>query len=405
MDALDIVLHKDKALPYFQPVIGADKQDVIGYEVVGRFKNEEEIISLGSFFQDQSVPEEYRLDMDEYIQDQAIQKYIDEEQDGNLFLNVDANLLVGDGADKFISRLRAREENEDFDMTRVVLIITEHDFHGEVSHLKYFIQYVQSVGIKVAIDDVEKSGTHLDRIAYLRPNIIKVNMDLIDDGSFPDVYREVLHSLSMLSRKIGAALLFKRISTFNQLNYAWRHGARYYQGSYLEKDLSDFVDPFKYKESLKKDFHHFLDFERKKIKAQLTLSEKLNIRLQEALHDLKDQKDYDHLAQVVAKRLDDLCFRVYICNEDGFQQSGNAVKVEGTWEYHPEDKSKNWSWRPYFLENIIRMNYEGRGFLSDLYTDIHKDELIRTYSSPINEQMYVFIDIPYSYLFEQDFLL
>ncbi|WP_269758308.1 hypothetical protein [Thalassobacillus sp. C254] len=45
MDALDIVLHKDKALPYFQPVIGADKQDVIGYEVVGRFKNEEEIIS------------------------------------------------------------------------------------------------------------------------------------------------------------------------------------------------------------------------------------------------------------------------------------------------------------------------------------------------------------------------
>ncbi|WP_054637013.1 EAL domain-containing protein [Thalassobacillus sp. C254] len=192
--------------------------------------------------------------MDEYIQDQAIQKYIDEEQDGYLFLNVDANLLVGDGADQFISRLRAREENEDFDMTRVVLIITEHDFHGEVSHLKYFIQYVQSVGIKVAIDDVEKSGTHLDRIAYLRPNIIKVNMDLIDDGSFPDVYREVLHSLSMLSRKIGAALLFKRISTFNQLNYAWRHGARYYQGSYLEKDLSDFVDPFKYKESLKKGF-------------------------------------------------------------------------------------------------------------------------------------------------------
>ncbi|WP_054637014.1 EAL-associated domain-containing protein [Thalassobacillus sp. C254] len=118
------------------------------------------------------------------------------------------------------------------------------------------------------------------------------------------------------------------------------------------------------KKALKKDFHHFLDFERKKIKAQLTLSEKLNIRLQEALHDLKDQKDYDHIAQVVAKRLDDLCFRVYICNEDGFQQSGNAVKVEGTWEYHPEDKSKNWSWRPYFLENIIRMNYEGRGFLS-----------------------------------------
>ncbi|WP_269758309.1 EAL-associated domain-containing protein [Thalassobacillus sp. C254] len=48
---------------------------------------------------------------------------------------------------------------------------------------------------------------------------------------------------------------------------------------------------------------------------------------------------------------------------------------------------------------------KGEAFCLDLYTDIHKDELIRTYSSPINEQMYVFIDIPYSYLFEQDFLL
>ncbi|GAF13889.1 hypothetical protein JCM19045_3175 [Bacillus sp. JCM 19045] len=51
------------------------------------------------------------------------------------------------------------------------------------------------------------------------------------------------------------------------------------------------------------------------------------------------------------------------------------------------------------------MNVEKKGILSDLYTDIERDEQIRTYSYPISSNQYVFIDIPYDYLFEQDDLL
>ncbi|MDO6749827.1 EAL-associated domain-containing protein, partial [Gilvimarinus sp. 1_MG-2023] len=83
---------------------------------------------------------------------------------------------------------------------------------------------------------------------------------------------------------------------------------------------------------------------------------------------------------------------IYICNEEGIQLSSNAEKnAIGEWELHYEGRNKNWSWRPYFFENVMRMNVEKKGLLSDLYTDIERDERIRTYSFPISETLYVFL--------------
>ena len=51
------------------------------------------------------------------------------------------------------------------------------------------------------------------------------------------------------------------------------------------------------------------------------------------------------------------------------------------------------------------MRNEKRGILSDLYTDIETVETIRTFSYPINNKEYVFLDLSYSYLYENDGLL
>ncbi len=144
----------------------------------------------------------------------------------------------------------------------------------------------------------------------------------------------------------------------------------------------------------------------KKVKAQLNLTNLLNQQLKTAMNQVKAGASYDETILTVAKVCDRLIFRAYICNEEGIQQSSNAEKdPQGTWVLHEEGRSKNWSWRPYFLENIVRMTIEKRGILSDLYTDIDRNERIRTYAYPISPSVYLFLDIPYDYLFEQDGLL
>ncbi len=107
---------------------------------------------------------------------------------------------------------------------------------------------------------------------------------------------------------------------------------------------------------------------------------------------------------VIAEELSNVCFRLYICDENGFQKSSNYVKKNEDWILEPEYVKKNWSWRPYFLENIIRMSYEKKGILSDLYNDIETGENIRTFSYPIDNMHYIFLDISYSFLYERDVL-
>ena len=93
-----------------------------------------------------------------------------------------------------------------------------------------------------------------------------------------------------------------------------------------------------------------------------------------------------------------------MCNEEGFQITGNVFKKKKNGCFS-RSISKNWSWRPYFLANILQMRISGKGFFSDIYSDLETGERIRTFSYPLEGDMYLFIDLPYAYLYEQDGLI
>lgn len=133
---------------------------------------------------------------------------------------------------------------------------------------------------------------------------------------------------------------------------------------------------------------------------------KLNEKFNNIVPSINPKDSLDEIILKIGNECTEYAFRVYITNDEGIQQSSNAEKIEdGNWVLRPEGKQKNWSWRPYFFEGIIRMNVEKKGILSDLYTDIDRNEPIRTYSIPLQNNLYLFIDIPYHYLFEKEGLL
>ncbi len=103
---------------------------------------------------------------------------------------------------------------------------------------------------------------------------------------------------------------------------------------------------------------------------------------------------------------DEMFFRIYVTDADGFQKTANYIYTKDAWRQDLTVKGKNWSWRPYFIENVIRMNHDQTGgILSDIYNDIETGERIRTFSYPIDENLYVFMDISPMYLDEHEDLL
>ena len=401
MDALDILTDLEHVVPFFQPIFSADEQRIIGYEILGRYLSGEQVVSLGPFLLDKNIPDEYRLEVDQVILTKALEKAVSLDEDILLFVNRDIDILANDSSEAFLQLLIQFQE-KGIALDRIVLEISTDGPKPKFDHL---LNYYRTYGIKIAIDKLGDESSHLDLIGQLKPDIVKVDLQPLRSSTPSPTYKDILYSLSILARKMGAMLLFENIEMTYQLQFAWQHGGRYYQGYYLEKPSCDFISRDVLKHKLRAEFHEFILYEKKKLESLVLITARFHNRLQELLYKNRKTLDYEELLKVLAKELDQIALRIYICDEDGFQKSPNMLNRYNQWVVQLEYLQKNWSWRPYFLENIIKMRNEKKGILSDLYRDIETGETIRTFSYPLNTRDYLFIDLTYDFLYQNENLL
>lgn len=395
MDALDILTDLEHVVPFFQPIFNAEEHKIIGYEVLGRYITEKENISLGSFFHDDSIPEEYRIEVENVVFAKAMEiASLSIEQDLLWFVNRDAGLLMMDHGEGFLQLLLSFQDRG-VSPEQIVLELSD----GNVkSHIEHLIHYYKSFGIKIAMDKVGSESSYFDRIAGIEPEILKIDMSSLRSNHAGPAYLDVLHSLSILARKIGATLLFENIETPYQLQFAWKNGGRFYQGFYLKKPQPALLEKEILKEKLKSEIHGFILSEKKRLQSFYDLRTELHMKFHDLISRNKKEQGTNELLLALGENLDGIAFRMYICDEDGFQKSPNLYKSGDGWLLQPKYENKNWSWRPYFLENIIRMRTGKRGILSDRYSDIETGEVIRTFSLPLNEKEFLFVDLCASYL-------
>ncbi|WP_019242485.1 MULTISPECIES: EAL domain-containing protein [Bacillus] len=398
MDAMEVLTNLESLQPYFQPIFSADEHVVIGYEILGRYVYDSDVVSLGTFFHDETIPEEYRIDVDNRILELALEKLMNEDGDFLIFINRDPNLLMLDYGEDFLEIVKKYvSENE---MSRIVIELSEKKFAGDLESLHHLLSYYKTYGIKIAIDHLG-GDNHLDRISLLSPHILKVNLEQLKSQGW-NSQKDIISSLGIIARKNGATLLYESIETVYQLQFAWRNGGRYYQGFYLAEPNASLIEKELLKDRFRQECHSFITSEKKNLEQKFNTKKKLQEDVQNIIQKIKiTSSDYSELHDL-AVMLEHYAFRLYICDEDGFQKSPNIFKKEGNWLVQNEYKSKNWSWRPYFLKTIIKMRNDQKGELSDSYSDIETGETIRTFSIPLNENDYLFVDISYDYLYEHD---
>lgn len=166
----------------------------------------------------------------------------------------------------FLNELLAFEK-KGMNLQRIVLEITERNYKGDFDQFDHLLQYYKTYGIQIAIAKIDSDSNYFDRIGQIEPDILKINLHSLKSSSNGAGMNDVLYSLSMLARKIGATLLFENIEMEYQLQYAWKNGGRYYQGYYLCKPSADLIDRDFLKDRLKTKFHDFIAFEKKKLES------------------------------------------------------------------------------------------------------------------------------------------
>ncbi|MGI8314817.1 EAL-associated domain-containing protein [Halobacillus mangrovi] len=403
MDPLDIVSDLHYVKPVYQPIVSAIKHDVIGYEVLGRYNNEGSWMSLGPFFHDEEVPDEFKVEVDQHLLKIAMTEMLQSKTEGSLFINRNAKQLMVNNGEDLLQTLLLFEQ-KGFSMGRIVIEVTEHDFDEEFEVLSHLLQYYKTYGIQIAVDHVGAKSSNIDRIRQLEPHILKIDTTIIRNQN-ADGFHDVMYSLSMLARRIGAALLFENIEDDFQLHFAWKHGGRFYQGFFLAKPSDYLVTKEALTLNLTQKIAAYITREKSLVEQRLHLITQWENKVRELLPKWEGPKKVDAFIDLVKDRFHQESFRMFVCNSDGQQISSNFRKRVNSWELEPEQRGSNWAFRPYFLENVVQMKSTGKGILSDNYSDIDTKEMIRTFSMPVSDQYFLFIDIRYSFIFDHECLL
>lgn len=400
MDPLEVIDRMEDIHAYLQPVIDADRYEVAGYEVLGRIVEDGRTHSLVPFFLNTQVPDEYKWEVDQLLYKQAVDKVLELPGSPRMFFNVlPAVLGPLDGVEALMELFHHFEE-KGLEKNRVVFEIKVEGFEWNLDELSHVILYMKASGFEVAIDDVRVNDTHLDQFSKLEPSIIKVDVSDLNQTSSYYTYSEILDTLAFFARKLGAALHFKGIEDAHQLHISWRHGGQYFQGFYLGQPQPAPLKRDSKKEAVRKDIHSFIDMHHRSLNRQIELLSWMDTKVLETWDiNRSSEKLLEHLTGIFDKE----AFRMYICDKYGYQQSVNWIKREETgWSADENAKGKNWSWRVYFLDHVVEMQFNKNGMLSDKYRDIETNENIRTYSFPLNEELYIFIDLDPLFLYEKN---
>lgn len=401
MDVLAIIDKIENIEVLFEPIYSADEHMIVAYEALGQLATDEETINIIDFLYDTSVPSYIRSEVEQSFIKQVLELAEEELEENRLFIPCNPELFMNDFGDSYIQLLK--DHVDESLLSHLYLTMRVNHYNGELKQLIHPLRYLKTYGIKLVLDQLN-SESKLEQLLILEPSIIKIKVSQLNYDAW-GAQSHIFTMIQSLALRMGAMLMFEEITTDYQLHLAWKNGARYFKGSYLQKPSKNFVTKHELKERFHNECKQFIATEIKLLEAKYEEMDKLQKTIYTIVEEVKpSSKDVDRLLEL-AEKLENIAFRFYICDEEGYQTSPNIIRKEDKWEVDNSKIGKNWSWRPYFLFNLIQLRHNGNGELSTPYNDIETGEMTRTFSMALSNQNYLFIDINYDYLYEHNIIM
>lgn len=388
----------DRLRAYFQPIVGVASGLVVGYEALGRIERNGEVQSLGPFFHDVSIAYKDKLEADRYVREQAISRFVAECRHGFLTLNICPSWILNNNGEEFFTLKLL--ERYGLDPQRVVIEILEQEYNLDNAEFSRLIQHYRDRGLRIAIDDF--SFHNFDRLIDLRPDFVKVDRTLVKQGREREEYRRILGHIAEFAIELGISVLFEGVETQEELDTALDVGANYIQGFFFAEAERLFLEKNRFvvpvEEALLRVADSNLNQRRNFIQIENEMNSILDGLFETKRYNFDDFEvlNFDYFLQELNNELPACFFKSYICDRDGRQLSSNIIRnSDGSLSIYEEYRNMNWIWRPYFVDNLVRMENLNRGVISQKYIDDEKRQETVTFSYPISKDYFLFLDFYY----------
>jgi EAL domain-containing protein (putative c-di-GMP-specific phosphodiesterase class I) len=366
-------------IPFYQPIIKTISREIYGYEVLGRYKSLEENAthSLGYFFHNSEVSLTEKVQIDRIVREKAVKYLKSIGSDTKLFFNMMPNILHNLHKEEFLNPIRFHIiqliEKYNVDKSKIIIEITEDEFQGKLDRLLNIISIFKEYGFKIAIDDVGAGFSNLERIGYIHPDIIKVDIKLMRESLNNNSFQQVLTAIAELSAKLGSDLLFEGIETEEELNLAFKMGATLLQGFYFSKAEETFKSKNQYASNLKQHIEKFSGLRfLELIDKERNITNLINSIL-ENIQSIESQPNLpvtDRL-KLEIERFPEEVYELFITDFNGYKITPIFFRKDFRWFIRDTLNNSNFAWKPYFIEHKAKtFHSKTKWSITPVYYDI-----------------------------------
>ena len=234
--ALQSALELNRFRLKYQPIIALQKQETHFYDTVLHIENdagrddsaEKLLASLGI--------EKTNAELDRWIINEGIDKLKVLVADNNIQLNISltASAVMDDGFFAWVSRTLQMGE---IPKGAVSFSIKAADAMDYEKHTRQLVTQLRENDYKVCLSSV---GTeHMELLNALRPNLIKLSVELTDKMSGEEAQPGLIKEMIDLSAELNIVCIASGVNSAGELAQLWQAGVPYVQGSYLQMPLSE----------------------------------------------------------------------------------------------------------------------------------------------------------------------
>ncbi|WP_242026803.1 EAL domain-containing protein [Phormidium tenue] len=233
-DWLVDMLTSDRVTSHFQPIVSIDDTaQIYGYECLFRGLDEHGDLVMPSSIFELATEAGLLPQLDRVARLSAINQASQHNLTGRIFINFSPTALYDP-----VSCLRSTVDAIDRAGIRhdqVVFEVVESDNPQDLDHLKTVLKYYREAGFAVALDDLGSGYSGLNLLHQLRPDFIKLDMELIRNVHL-DVYKaSITEKLLEIAQNLNIKTVAEGIECVEELNWLQERGATFAQGYLIAK--------------------------------------------------------------------------------------------------------------------------------------------------------------------------
>lgn len=227
------IINNASLTSYFQPIVNAKDRTIYGYEALIRGVKDDGSLMFPDVLFEKSERNDLNFKLDRMCRESALKTAATKKIKQKIFINF---LPTSVYDPEFCLRSTVKWAKQlEFDPKNIIFEVVETESVKDKKHLINILEYYKKEGFSIALDDVGEGYSSLNMLVDIRPDIIKVDRNIITNIDTDSLKQSTYRALYNLAHENKIAVLAEGVETKEELSMIESIGVDYLQGYYFGK--------------------------------------------------------------------------------------------------------------------------------------------------------------------------